>query len=198
MIYPAYPWGGVYSKSEVDTLLTGKSDTSHTHTSSDITDLPSGLTVDTTLDSTSSNAIANSAVSNALDGKSNTGHTHVKSEITDFPTIPSKTSDLTNDSNFITSAIKEGDFGNKMAGWCLLHGDLLLQWGSNTSTSRDFKINFSKPFSAVPTIVANYGDTVNYSTPCCVHSTQTTYFNAAHPNDGGWRVNWIAIGKKGY
>ena len=30
--------------------------------------------------------------------KSNTGHTHTKSEITDFPTIPTKTSDLTNDS----------------------------------------------------------------------------------------------------
>ena len=30
-------------------------------------------------------------------------HTHKKSEITDFPTIPSKTSDLTNDSGFITS-----------------------------------------------------------------------------------------------
>ena len=36
-------------------------------------------------------------------GKSNTGHTHTKSEITDFPTIPSKTSDLTNDSGFLTS-----------------------------------------------------------------------------------------------
>lgn len=36
-------------------------------------------------------------------GKSNTGHTHVKSEITDFPTIPTKTSDLTNDSGFLTS-----------------------------------------------------------------------------------------------
>lgn len=29
-------------------------------------------------------------------------HTHTKEEITDFPTIPSKTSDLTNDSGFIT------------------------------------------------------------------------------------------------
>ena len=58
MIYPAYKWGGGYTKSEVDTLLTGKADTSHTHT---------------------------------------------KSQITDFPTIPSKTSDLTNDSGFLTS-----------------------------------------------------------------------------------------------
>jgi len=31
-------------------------------------------------------------------------HTHTKSDITDFPTIPTKTSDLTNDSGFLTSA----------------------------------------------------------------------------------------------
>lgn len=36
-------------------------------------------------------------------GKSNVGHTHVKNDITDFPTIPTKTSDLTNDSGFLTS-----------------------------------------------------------------------------------------------
>ena len=58
MIYPAYKWGGGYTKSEVDTLLNGKSDTSHTHT---------------------------------------------KSQIADFPAIPTKTSDLTNDSGFLTS-----------------------------------------------------------------------------------------------
>ena len=31
-------------------------------------------------------------------------HTHTKSQITDFPTIPTKTSDLTNDSNFVSDA----------------------------------------------------------------------------------------------
>ena len=39
---------------------------------------------------------------NVLDGKAAASHTHTKSEITDFPTIPSKVSDLTNDSGFIT------------------------------------------------------------------------------------------------
>jgi hypothetical protein len=63
-------------KSAVADALDGKSDVGHTHTKSDITDLPSGLTVDTTLDGTSSNAIANSAVKNALDGKSNSTHSH--------------------------------------------------------------------------------------------------------------------------
>ena len=35
-------------------------------------------------------------------------HTHTKSQITDFPTIPSKTSDLTNDSNFISTSSNNG------------------------------------------------------------------------------------------
>ncbi len=38
-----------------------------------------------------------------LSGKANNSHTHTKSQITDFPTIPSKTSDLQNDSGFLTS-----------------------------------------------------------------------------------------------
>ena len=42
-------------------------------------------------------------VKDSLDGKANSTHNHTKSQITDFPTIPSKTSDLTNDSGFLTS-----------------------------------------------------------------------------------------------
>ena len=75
MIYLHFKWGGGYTKSEVDTLLTGKADTGHTHTTSDITD---------------------------------------------FPTIPSKTSDLTNDSNFIASAIKESSINDAGVGvYCM-------------------------------------------------------------------------------
>lgn len=51
-------------------------------------------------------------ISAQLLGKSNTGHTHTKSEITDFPTIPTKTSDLTNDSGFITD-VSWNDVSNK-------------------------------------------------------------------------------------
>ena len=74
-------------KSFVASQLNSKASAIHTHTASDITDLPNGITVDSTLDGTSSNAIANDAVKNALDGKSDIGHTHTKSEITDFPTL---------------------------------------------------------------------------------------------------------------
>ena len=63
-------------KSAVANALDGKSDVGHTHTKSDITDLPNGYVVDSTLDGTSSNAISNSAVSNALDGKANSTHSH--------------------------------------------------------------------------------------------------------------------------
>lgn len=53
-------------KSFVVSQLNSKASVLHTHTSSDITDLPNGYVVDSTLDRTSSNAISNSAVSNAL------------------------------------------------------------------------------------------------------------------------------------
>ena len=76
MIYH-HNWGGGYSKSEVDTLLNGKSDTSHTHTSSDITDFPTLATV-------------------AASGSYN--------DLSNKPTIPTKVSDLTNDSGFLTSS----------------------------------------------------------------------------------------------
>lgn len=38
-----------------------------------------------------------------LEGKANSEHNHVVSDITDFPTIPTKVSELTNDSGYITS-----------------------------------------------------------------------------------------------
>ena len=101
-----------YTTSEVDTLLNGKSDTGHTHTGyansthnhtkSQITDFPtipsktsdlnndSGFLtshnpIDSSLSTTSTNAVQNKVINTALSGKSDTGHTHTKSEITDFP-----------------------------------------------------------------------------------------------------------------
>jgi hypothetical protein len=75
-------------KSTMADELDGKSDVGHTHTKSDITDLPSGLTVDTTLDGTSSNAISNSAVSNALDGLSTVATSGSYNDLSNKPTIP--------------------------------------------------------------------------------------------------------------
>lgn len=42
-------------------------------------------------------------VDTELAKKANIGHKHVVADITDFPSIPTKTSDLINDSGFITS-----------------------------------------------------------------------------------------------
>ena len=73
-------WNSTTSDSKVpsekltkDTLDT-KADTGHTHTIANVTNLQQ-----------------------SLNSKANTSHTHTVSNITDFPTIPSKTSDLTND-----------------------------------------------------------------------------------------------------
>lgn len=53
---------------------------------SDLTGTP---TIDTSISSTSTNAVTNKAISTALSGKADTSHTHTKSEITDFPaTLP--------------------------------------------------------------------------------------------------------------
>ena len=60
-------------KTYIASQLNSKASAIHTHTSSDITDLPNGYVVDSTLDGTSSNAISNSAVSNALDGLTSAG-----------------------------------------------------------------------------------------------------------------------------
>lgn len=47
-----------------------------------------------------------------LEGKANSEHSHVVSDITDFPTIPTKVSDLTNDSGYITG-VAWGDITSK-------------------------------------------------------------------------------------
>lgn len=74
-------------KSFIASQLNSKASAIHTHTSSDITDLPDGLVVDSALSSSSENAVQNKVVKSALDGKAASSHTHTTSDITDFPTI---------------------------------------------------------------------------------------------------------------
>lgn len=59
--------------------------------------------VDSALSFTSVNPVQNKVIKSALDDKAPISHTHLKSDITDFPTIPTKTSQLTNDSGFKTN-----------------------------------------------------------------------------------------------
>lgn len=106
-----------YTESEVNTALNGKQATlisgTNIKTINNTSLLGSGnisiqgggtVTVDDSLSTTSTNPVQNKVITGALNGKANSSHTHTKSEITDFPSIPSKTSDLTNDSGFITSS----------------------------------------------------------------------------------------------
>ena len=62
-------------------------------------------------------------VKNTIDTKANSTHTHIKTEITDFPTIPTKTSDLTNDSGFLTQHQSLSNYVQKSSTNGLLKND---------------------------------------------------------------------------
>ena len=83
----------------INSALNGKSDTGHTHTKSNITDF--AHTHD-------DRYYTESETDTLLSGKASSSHSHTKSDITDFPSIPSKISDLTNDSDFIEKSSTSG------------------------------------------------------------------------------------------
>ena len=156
MIYPAYQLGGGYSKSEVDTLLNGKSDTSHTHT---------------------------------------------KSQITDFPTIPSKTSDLTNDLGFITSEID-----SMGTGWVRFKCGLQICYGivannSNVATGRT-RFSFPVAFNEKPVIVTTPAREDLYVASVVTESVTNGIISLFDGTGGSLvytfnraRINYVAIGK---
>ena len=82
----------VYSKSETDSLLNGKASSSHTHTKSQITDFPTIPTV---------NNATLKIQKNGTDVKTFTAN--ASSDVTCNITVPTKVSELSNDSGFLTS-----------------------------------------------------------------------------------------------
>lgn len=86
-----------YIKTEIDNLLNRKSDTNHTHTNASTT-TPGFLsaedktklnnleqiTVDSTINATSTNPVQNKVINTALTGKANTNHTHSITNITNL------------------------------------------------------------------------------------------------------------------
>ena len=114
-----------YTESEVDTALNNKQDTLVSGTSiktinntsllgsGNISIGGGGSSVD--IATTWGNPTSDSKVpseklaKDSLDTKANSNHTHTKSEITDFPSIPSKTSDLTNDGDGSNVFVKDND-----------------------------------------------------------------------------------------
>lgn len=71
-----------FTETEVTNKLAGKSDTGHTHDDRYYTE---------------------SEIDTKLSGKSDTGHSHSYNDLSNKPTIPTKTSQLTNDSGFKTT-----------------------------------------------------------------------------------------------
>ena len=86
-----------YIKTEIDNFLKGKSDTNHTHTNASTT-TPGFLsaedktklnnlkqiTVDSSINATSTNPVQNKVINTALTGKANTNHTHSITNITNL------------------------------------------------------------------------------------------------------------------
>ena len=96
---------GKADKSYVDSELAKKSDTIHTHSYNDLTDKPTIPSVD--------NLATKEELVNGLATKSDASHTHdqylTERDLSDYalkteiPTVPTNTSELTNDSGFITT-----------------------------------------------------------------------------------------------
>lgn len=104
----------------IKNALDNKSDTGHTHSQyltshQDISGKENSSNKTSSWNSTTNNTRypTEKLVKDSLDGKANSTHTHTKSQITDFPTIPSKTSQLTNDSGFLTSHQSLANYYNK-------------------------------------------------------------------------------------
>lgn len=112
------------SEKLVKSALDGKANTSHTHTKSQITDFPTSMPASDVYSwakASSKPSYSWSEITSKPSTFTPASHTHAKSEITDFPalatvatsgsytdlsnkpTIPSKTSQLTNDSGYLTS-----------------------------------------------------------------------------------------------
>ena len=90
-----------YDKATIDNLLAKKANASHAHSYNDLTDKPSIPSID--------GLATKEELTEGLATKSDATHNHDKVYAlkTDIPTVPTKTSQLTNDSGFIKSIPSE-------------------------------------------------------------------------------------------
>ena len=126
-------------------------------------------------------------VTNALGGKANSSHSHTKSQITDFPTIPSSTSQLTNDSGFLTSAglLPIGSY-IQFAGSQAPAGFLVCNGGAISRTT------YSELFAVIGTTYGSGDGSTTFNLPNLTDrflqgsTTSGTVKNAGLPNITGY------------
>ena len=113
-------------------------------------------------------------------------HTHTSSDITDFPTIPTKTSDLTNDSGFLTSAdrLPTGSY-IQFAGSQAPEGFLVCNGGEISRTT------YSNLFAVIGTTYGGGDGSTTFNLPNLTDrflqgsTTSGTVKNAGLPNIAG-------------
>ena len=158
---------GKADKSYVDSELAKKSDTTHTHSYNDLTDKPTIPSVN--------NLATKDELANGLATKSDASHTHdqylTEQDLSDYalkteiPTVPTKTSQLTNDSGFINSIpseyITETELDAK--GYLTEHIDISEKANisdlSTVATSGDYSDLINKPIIPIVDVDKNYVDT---------------------------------------
>ena len=161
----------------------GLASASHTHTTSQITDFPAIPTITDTYSGTSSDGMSGKAVKSAIDaldgtvsgtagsGKTLTAFSQTdgkvsatfgnisitKSQVSDFPAIPTKVSDLTNDSGYITGYTETDPVFSASAAAGITSSDIST-WNGKSDFSGDYNDLTNKP-----TIPANTSDLNNDS-----------------------------------
>ena len=106
--------------------------------------------IDSSLSSTSTNAVQNKVVNDALTGKSNTGHSHTVSDISDFPTLST-----------VATSGSYNDLSNKPTIPTVNNKTLTIQKnGSNVAT---FTANSSSNVTANITVPTNVSELTNDS-----------------------------------
>lgn len=187
----------------------------------DLLDKPTGISVDSALSSTSENAVQNKVINAALNNKLNitdidaalsSSSTNplqnkvVNSAIYSLSTrIPTQTSQLTNNSGFVTTVTALSTIKGARAGYLKFSNGLLIQWGrtERVSDNGNRTVTFSQEFSAIPSVATSSEYNADdgawngayYVTEGSISTKGFTVHSRGNKN-GGRLVTWIAIGYK--
>ena len=104
-----------YKKTEIDTMMNGKANTSHTHTASEITDFPVIPDVNNYIQKSSTSGLVKNdgSIDTTSYLSSLPSHTHTKSEIKDF-THTHMISEVTNLQTNLNAKVNTSDIANNL------------------------------------------------------------------------------------